>query len=448
MGGIAAGTPAPEIVVLDVTDEKAPVRLGNPFVFTDRSGTLAVEFEAPAAGGRFLVQRVTDAASLGEPTLAPTLPRTRDVLQGIYVAPAELHEALQPLLAIRGTGYALLDPEAAYHAFSNGQESPEGIRRAIAHLVGSALEAVDFPSVVLVGHATLDPRGYTGTATASQVPTYVDESIDTSFTIENPVDYPYGLLFGDDDLIDAQVSRLPARSAAELAHMVSRILAHEATAGTLAATARPGVFAFDTDLSIQLDRPLWRDLWLETGRPLREVSLSPDTDGSAERALLHGFFQEGPSGPAYVMYNGHGNNTLWATSQLLTANDVDALDTRSGYPLVTTYTCLNAYYAFPGSSVRCLAERWLLAPLGRGGIASFAPSGADFYNYQREMAVPVMELLASPDRPETIGELMTLARLQFAINRPDLMDTTRLYLLFGDAASPTTLPKDGWAAGE
>lgn len=448
VGGFPLGTAPEDVVLLDVTNDAAPIRITSPTLVADHSGTFAVEWEAPETPAVYLVEYQPDPLPALEPVAVPPLPALPPgTLEGIYVCPTPLRDSLQPLLEARGDGYIVLDPQAAYDLYSHGQESPEAIRQALATLVEAAPAAAPFPAIVLVGHATFDYRGYLGFETGAQVPTFIDESIDTSFTIENCIDFPYGLLFGDDSLIDANVSRLPVKTAAELDHVVARLLAHEAVAEDLADLERPAVFAYDNELGILLDRPLFAGLWEQAGRTLHEVVIDPASNGEPERAELIGWLEE-DSSAAFVKYSGHGNNTVWSSKSLLRADHIPGIDTNSGYPFVTTFTCLNAYYAFPGAAVRTMAEEWLLAPVGRGAGASFAPSSVDFYNSQRPKIIAFLELLADPERPETTGGLVTRARLAFAIARPDLDLTNREYLLFGDAMTPTTIPADIKAAVE
>lgn len=450
VGGLPKNLTPSELIVLEVTDQQNPTQLINVSLFTDTNGFTAVEFEALADDRAFLIELVSNADLPLQIAPAVSLPSVENVslLKGIYVCPKELLPALQPLLNLRGEGFIVLEPEAAYNAFSGGQESLEAIRQALAYLISEAPAAVDFPAITLVGFATFDQRNYLGLINYPVVPTFVDESIDTSFTIENCVDFPYGLLFGDDNLIDAMVSRLPAKSAAELSNMVGKILAQESIEQELTTTNRAGVFVYDDVSEILVDRPLWEAAWRDTERPFVEI-VRTTTDATAEKFQLNSEFQAQPRSAAMVFYMGHGNNTIWAGGKLMTTDDVPTLNTRGGYPFVATFTCLNAYYAFPTSSTtRSLGEAWLLSPLGTGAVASFAPCSVDTYDSQRQMALATMNVLAEDLRPKTIGELITRARLKMAIDRPDLALTNREYLLFGDALSPTTIPqeivRDAW----
>ncbi|MDX1971709.1 MAG: C25 family cysteine peptidase, partial [Candidatus Sumerlaeia bacterium] len=370
----------------------------------------------------------------------PELPPNGTPLKGIYVCPAEYKTALQPLVDYRGPGFIVFDPKAAYDHYSYGQESPEAIRDAIHDLIASASDVAELPSIVLVGYATFDARNYLGLIAEPQVPTFMEESLDFGFTLETCLDFPYGLLFGDDDLIDAMVSRLPAKNAAEVTGMVNRILAHAAAESELSALERPGVFVYDKDAEILVDQGYWETLWEPTLRTFDQVTVAETSNGSAEKGILISLLSRGPKAPSFVLYMGHGNNDRWS-SQLLRTPDISTFTTHGGYPMVVTFTCLNAYYAFPGATVRTLAESFMIAEENKGAISVYAPCSADVYFFQKEKAEAMMNRMSARRRPLTIGEWTTLARLDFAIEHPELARTNSEYLLFGDNLSPTTIPR-------
>lgn len=439
VGGFPTGTQPSDVILVDVTNDANPVIIANPVPFTDASGTVAFEWENSGGGAVYHIalrsHMMLPITPMPTDSL-PTLPTT--TLRGIYVTPKEYQENIKVLLDHRGPGFVLLDPDAAYDIYSHGQESPDAIRQALAALIDAAPIAMEFPSIVLVGHATFDHRNHLGLITAPQIPTFVDESIDTAFTIENCVDFPYALLFGDDNFVDAHVSRFPALTTMELDHMVSRTITMELMADELTDMNRPGVFVYDNDPGFLLDRQTWINKWSWTNRPLREVILD-GSDINIKKQQFASHMAESPRGPAFVTYVGHGNNTVWASPNLVRAADVNEIDTANGYPFITTFTCLNSYYAFPGASVRSLAERWLLAPMGSGASASYAPCSVDFYSAQKIKLGAFMDLISDWERPASIGGMVTRARLAFATTAPHLTLTNREYLLFGDNLTPTTL---------
>lgn len=440
IAGFPPGTTAADVLLLDISDPNSPVRLLAPSIFTDESGTIGIEFEAPTQASTFYAHHVNTLPAPLALQTCPILPAlTAGTLRGIYVREPALAASLAPLLQNRGAGYIELDPHAAYVAYNGGQESPDAIRQALADMVASAPLRVPLPSITLVGHGTFDPRNYLTLKSGAQVPTFIDESVDTGFTIENCIDFPYGLLEGNDDLQDALVGRLPVKTSAELDVIVARILAHDTITSALTNVARPALFIND-DEDVTADVGLWPTYWTPTGRPYVQIDLPDTSDGSAERLAIRNALEAAPSGPALVLYSGHGNTTFWAGELLLQATDLPTIDTQNKWPFVLTFTCLNGNYAVPGAATRTLGEAWLLTA-DRGAIADLAPCSVDFYDAQRIFAIRAMEQISLPQaqRPQTVGEMVTRARINFEISNPDDDVTNHLYLLFGDPLSHLTI---------
>ncbi len=448
IGGFPAGTVANDVLLLDVTNEAAPVRLTDAATLTDDSGTVAVQFEAPAATCSFFAQRLADLPAANPVVASKSLPALpAGTLRGIYVRPAELAAALAPLVAHRGAGFVELDPEAAYDLYSNGQESPEAIRLALSDLLAAAAGLDGLPSVVLVGHATFDPHNYLAVKSGAQVPTFVEESVDTSFTIESCIDFPYGLLVGTDNLQDAMVGRLPAKTGDQLTVMVNRIITHDGLVAQLSSEPRPAVFVTDKEVAppSPAENP-WPPYWTPTGRSYQQIIGS--SDANADRAAIKAALEQGPAGPALLYYFGHGNFNFWASDRLLTSGDLATINTASKWPLVITFTCFNGYYAFPGQADPSLGEAWLLEGNNRGTVANIAPSSVDTEENNVVYSHVAMALLSLPQgqRPSTVGELITEARNNFDLAHPDLQKTNRLFLLFGDPLTNLTL--DGPVRGD
>ncbi len=441
IGGFPPGTIADDLLLLDVTLPFNPVRITGASTFIDETGTVAVEFEAPATAASFHAEVFAEGDRPLTVTPSKSLATPTTVVEGIVVSPEEYHATLAPLLALRGPGWILLDPEAAYDSIDFGQQSPDVIREALRLLLEAAPGYEPFPAILLVGYASLDWRNALGTHDAPQVPTFIEIGIDTGFTIENSVDFPYGVLFGLDDLPDAAVGRLPVKSVAELENIVDRLVAHEAAGETLRDHVRPGLFIYDNVPEILADAGLLEAIWDDRGHPAETITFAPATDGSAEQAALFAALDAPPAGPALVVYTGHGNNTVWADERLLEVPDLDLLNHDGSWPLVTTFTCLNGYYAFPGSTVRSMGEEWLLRPSTRGAVATIVPVGVDYYNNQRLFTELMIETVSADpaNSPDTIGEALAWTRLQFALENPTRRITLAEYNLFGDPATDLTL---------
>ncbi|MCC7391718.1 hypothetical protein IT571_05095 [Candidatus Sumerlaeota bacterium] len=465
IGGFPTGTTAADVLLLDVTDEAHPVILDSPNVFNDETGTVAIEFEAPADASTFYAERIATIQSATLETARTFAAENIDFLKGIYVRHDDLGAALQPLLAHRGAGYYTFDPQAAYDVFSHGQESPDAIREAFAEIVAAFApgDRAAFPSLILVGTATFDRHNYLGLNRAYEVPTFIENSVPAAFgsaiRIETNVDAPYALLVGNDDLPDAMVGRLPARSAAEVTMMVDRIIAHDNRENFLGQQNRPAVFTTDYDpATVTPDANLWPGLWAPTGLPsvvvnamdyvtTNTVTNLPEFNPSAMNAAVHDAFELAPLGPSLFFYFGHGNYNVWGPSggTYFTSSDIATITTDQQWPMVLTFTCFNGYYAVPGASDRALGEHWLLQPLNRGAVANVASAGIDYYDSEKLFSIEAIELLGLPgsSRPKSVGELIARTRIAFTTEYPDQVETRHIHLLFGDPESDLTTTAGG-----
>jgi hypothetical protein len=448
VGGFADGTAVADIVILDVTDPYAPVRIDSPATFSIGGGRFAVEFEVGAPAAELHIQLLDTAESplfVAPATMLPSLPSGRE-LEGVFVRPAEFGQALGPLEDARGSGWITLDVQAAYDAFNGGQESSEAIRRALAWLMNEAESTVLLPSVLLVGHGSLDRKNYTNRHSGPQVPSWLELGMVLSGGVqnENPTDFDYGMLFGEDNFADAAVSRIPAKSVADVQVAVARQLRHMEIAEALSRYPREALFVTDDDNIFLADTQVWINFWQQTGRGAQRLDVDPVTepgglDGQAELAIIKTALESG-NGLAMIMYMGHGNTDRWSGHRILQTSDVANINTEDRWPFVATFTCLNSFYAQPGATTLSLGEAWIVTP-NRGAIAALAPSGVGLYGPQRNYALTMLQQIAKAplERPATIGELMVTTQNAYLTQYPILEETARSMLLFGDPAAALTI---------
>ncbi len=444
VGGFPIGTVAADVAVLDVTDPGLAVRLADPSVFADEDGTVAVEFEAPPAAVRFYVQLVDSAAapSIGPASILPSLPSAP--LTGIYVRPDEFDAALQPLVDHRGEGIVEFSPRQAYDVFGGGQHHPEAIRDAVRWYVENAAERTVRPALLLVGFGTLDSKDYLGLSVHPEVPSFIEQGVQTSpGWLQNGVDFFYACVEGDDELPDLRAARIPATNAGDLTIAIDRIIAHDEMAGAFDGMERSGVFLAGTDsapfpANFKVDQPEWLAAWEQTGLPsVRIDDGSSSPDGQLEFDLFKAALETGAGGASYAQYMGHGFINNWQNNRMMNTNKVADIDTADRWPFVATYTCFNGLYNLPGSGTTSLAEAWLFFEPDRGAIAALAPVSVDFYETHREFTASVLAQLADP--PETLGGWFAGAQTQYSITYPLFAKTLHEYVLFGDPDSPSAL---------
>ena len=448
IGGYALGTTIEDIILLDITDDRNPVRLTGAPIFADDTGGLAIEFEAPGTASRFFAQTISSIKAPDFTVPIVPLPEalpSDTYLFGVYVRDPIFEDELAPLIALRGSENIIeIDPQAAYDAYNHGQESPEALHKAISDIVANSPLRIPLPWILLVGHGSLDPRNYLKQQSGPQIPPFVELGVSTSlatfgsFNIEMPTDYTYGLLEGQDTILDAIVGRIPAKTEAELTIAVNRILDHEVLDPLLSALPRTGLFVTDNQFDFEQDTPTWIELWERGGKPSETITIADGLGSETDR--IGTALEASDGGSLFLLYIGHGNINLWADERIMDNTKAIAIDTNNQWPTIAALTCLNGYYAFPGGSAT-MAETWLFADDDRGAIANVAPSAVDFYVVLREFIHDFMSFFALSDnmRPKRVGELFTRAQIQFSVNIPFKEGTVHAYHLFGDPASTLTL---------
>lgn len=442
IGGLDPGTTAGEIVLLDVTDCLAPVQIIGAVAFPDGDGGVALEFEAVAHAATFHLQYLAGVSAPGDVGPAeslPALPAT-GILDGVCVRPSEFATALAPLVALRGSGMVELDPWAAYNAFNHGQESPEAIRAAVQAIFDAATLRSPIPSVLLAGSGNVDWRNYLGDGEFAPIPPFVEQNdliYSEGVTVEMATDYRYALLAGADDLPDAMVGRIPARSVDELSTAVARILAQNAACDTLSWQSRRGLFVTDDDPVFLADAPLWTAHWAATTKPTVSIDL---TSPIAAQAAIHQCFEGADGGVAFALYLGHGNIRRW-DSDVVTVDSVASIDTNGRWPVVAAVTCLNGAYAYPLDE-QCLAEAWLFARGDYGAVAAIAPTAVEDYFVVRLFIMELMKgFSANPGfPPDRVGDLLLRAQINCATKYPTRRSMLRQQHLFGDPCVDLTLP--------
>jgi len=469
MGGLPPGTSAEDVLVLDVTNPSAPIRLLDPIVFPDATGTVAVMFEAPGSLSLFQVERLgnleTPIAVVESEKLPDFFPENV-VLRGMVVRDESFAEALQPWMDHRGPGVLEFDPQAAYNAFNGGQASPESLRSAIAELIESAPNKVAVPFVFLIGHGSYDRRNYLGFKDSPWIPPFLEESVAFNIdvitgvgtTIENSVDFNFGLLYGEDNLLDVRLTRWPAITVDDITRAVNRSIAHDAAAPALIRTDRPAVFLADSEAQFINDQAIWRNLWSSSGfatllmtRGAAVPELGGLTNTAAVRKALDRLDASNePLGSSFFFYTGHGNFDRFAgtvvasfdtNSNPITNANLATFATSAQWPIAATFTCLNGNYATPGQARLSMSEAWLFGS-DFGAIANIAPCSVDYYNEQRLLQGAYLNQvgIANPaSRAVTIGEMSHRASVQYATQYPSLMRTLREYIVFGDPVSLTTV---------
>lgn len=440
LGGLS-----PAAALYDVTDPLQPVRLrftGNSFAD-----------EAPTAR----VYLVTGPGTLHRPTIARHTPvdLSRPLnAQVLYIAPAEFLNALEPLLAHRrdqGLATAAVSVEAIFDAWSGGQVSPEAIRSFLRY--AAATWDVAPTAVILVGDGSSDPRNYLGRNNRTWVPPYL-ATVDP-WLGETACESCYARLDGADPRADALpdvwLGRLPAKSVAETAALVAKILGYERDRSLGAWRARIAYIADNTDIGGNFAAAAEESIRLQPARMrIARTYYDPEApvgDPWRERDPLLAQARTVialDAGAAFVHYVGHGLQFQWAyTGPPLQADapqdrqylmglfEVDDLHNGGHLPVVLAMTCLTGAFQIPAFVGTSIDER-LVVRAGGGAIASWSPTGLGVLYGHDALQRGFYRALWAQVRPAPLGALTLAGYLELFSGSACCQEAISTYALLGD----------------
>ena len=269
------------------------------------------------------IYHVAEVGSLLVPGIAPApaLAPLPGPSQLMVISHADFLEEIQPLVDARrseGWTVGVVDVEQIFQRWSHGVADPE----ALSKFIRGSYRKRGTEAVLLVGGDTYDYHDNLGLGSISFVPslyTATDEIVRFA-----PVDPLYGDV-DRDGVPDVSVGRLPVRTPAELASLVTRILEYGDSpfAGTalLAADSYdvPAGYSF-TAASDELAAMLPSD-WMLDRAYLDELSLADARD-----RLIGGI----NDGVGLTSYFGHSGPTAWSFDNLFRAADAAALENPGG----------------------------------------------------------------------------------------------------------------------
>ncbi len=424
--GVAAGAR-----VWDVTDPDAP---GVVEGAVWEAGTLRF---AQLAGRRYAVVET------------PTAPHALGLREGsswstgggadwVAIGPAELLEALDPLVALResqGLATARIDVEQVYDELAGGRFSPPALRDLVLGLLATWDPAPRY--LLLVGDASYDYRDFLSGSARNATPTML---LDTTF-VESASDTWFGTPPGAP--LALAVGRLPARDAAELADVVAKLVAYEADPDPAADWRRRLLLAADDGAGA--GHPVEAERFEAAteafaarapgGFEVERVHLAglPDAGaGAAANASLRAGIE---AGAALVVYAGHGGARHWAEEAIFGADDLADL-APSPAPLFLALNCLNGFFDAPNED--SLAEA-ALAPPDRGAVAFVSSTTVSPFPAQQAFAEAFAEELLGRNG-RRVGDVF-LAAMQAIALLDGADDARRSLVLIGDPATTLALPE-------
>jgi hypothetical protein len=455
----------------DVTDPAHPQLLAVPW------GSTVTFADGPAARSYVLA----GPGTVHTPTVSAyspvTLPLSLDA-DVLYIAPAEFHAALAPLVAHRrALGYqvAVVDVQAAYDSWSFGQIAPEAIRSLLRYAVQHGSPAPI--AAVLVGDGTIDPHNYFGYNNPNRIPPYLAyadpwlgqvacENCFAQLDGESPLDREADAGF----LTDIWLGRLSVQNEEQLRQVVNKILYYE-TADALPAQTytslsvadnyiqpsgqkdAAGDFAYFQDLVVvgdparqipplQSDRlPAMRLYYDPRPGGVTDPWREPDAVRARQRVIA-----AMQRGPRLVTYNGHANHFQWASTQrdldepyLFGTNDIYIMRNLDRLSIVLEMTCLTAQFVYPSATGTTIDEHFQRQPDG-GAVAIWGSAGYTVaYGQQALLQGFHGRMWQEPVTPVRLGELIQAGYLALFANESCCQETHRVYLLLGDPLTPALI---------
>ncbi len=464
-----AGWPASDVLIWDVTDPNAAVRLvaGSPVerqrlflpLISGGAGGVAASGSASGAGpssaadvpvrfrvlagagDRFWLQA---GDALNRPASVRLRPPTglRNPPGGadsVIVTSAELLPQAERLAGWHrdhGRRALVVDIQDAYDEFNHGLYHPKAVPAMLAwastHWEGAA------PAyLTLLGDGHWNFKGYNPALyppSPNHVPPYL--AFEDPWQGEVPADARYGDLDGD-KLPDLAIGRLAARTPDEARVLVDKILAYDETVRA-ADWQRRAVFVADNpdasgDFHLVSDEIVAgltpADLAVTRVYLPGSAVVPPSADQvAATRVDLVTALQ---AGAFMVQYTGHGAINHWTHESIWTTADVPGLTNGSQLPLVMTFNCLDGYFAHADPSLQGMAET-MNRQEGGGSIAAFSPTGLGITADQHAFRKILLTVMFTEDVRE-LGPALLIAKQRFALTY-GAHYMTQTMSLFGEPA--------------
>lgn len=284
----------------------------------------------------------------------------------------------------------------------------EGIH-AVVHQRYHASEGL--AHLLLVGDATLVPTN-TGT--------YHGAASDGMF----------GLVSGDDLFVDVLVSRLPARTAAELSLMTTRSVIYERNPQSNGSWYNKAAgIASDEGRPTDYERAdaLRGDMLAGGFTQVAQIYQSLGGSRTAIAAAVN-------EGASLINYLGHGSGTGWLSVPFNTS-DVHQLTNTTAWPWIIDVACHNGDFVRPQGE--CFAEAWLRAQHGgqpAGAVAVIAASSLASWVPPTVMQETIIDRLMNEGQVQ-IGALLAAGVAEVLVRYQGTQEGRKLmeqYNLFGD----------------
>ncbi|HYL61358.1 MAG TPA: C25 family cysteine peptidase [Candidatus Methylomirabilis sp.] len=428
-----SGFSNPQIQVFDITNPLAIIQLDGAVAQEQSGYGVTLSVAGPAGEERTLIAfsagQISQAAGLA--FHAPSrLLRQREGSEMVIITHPDFESSLGPLVSLhesRGTSVEVVTIDDVFDTFNYGERSPFAMRAFLQDAVTHWRVKPKY--LLLVGDASLDPRNYLGLGDFDFVPTRMIETAAFKTASDD-----WFSDFQQSGFATIATGRIPARTAADAALVVSKIVNFEQSVASGSASQQALLVAdqnIDADFSTAT-KVAAADL------PSSLQPVEVFADGMDPTVVQQQLLADLNSGPLLVNYSGHGSVEQLSFADFLDDTSAATLTNSNQYSVYFLMDCLNGFFQDVYST--SLAESLLLAPDG-GAAAVWASSGFTIEPPQASMNQALLQILKSnPSLP--LGTAILGAKSGVTDN-----DVRRTWILFGDPAMVLLPPPPASAAG-
>jgi uncharacterized repeat protein (TIGR01451 family) len=417
-----------QIQAYDISDPLNIIQLAGPITF-DNTGS-SITITVPGAPSSlvphtliaFAADQISSPAAI---TYHPqsALEEQRAGADIVIITHPDFASTVTPLVSLRKSQQhevAVVTVDQLFDAFNYGERSPFALQ---SYLEMASTQWREKPqSVLLLGDASFDPRNYLGLGDFDFVPTRIIETAAFKTASDDWLSDFQGTGFGT-----IPTGRIPARTAADAALVISKIVNYER--GTSQGSWQQQALIV-ADQNVGVDFSSEADM-AGALLPPSLVTTKILADSQSSSVVSQQILDAINSGTLLVNYTGHGAEQQWSFSDLLDNTSAAALSNGGRLPVFLLMDCLNGF--FHDVYAESLSTALLLAPNG-GAVAVWASSGFTTAPPQAAMDQALLRTLAAnPTQP--LGRSILTAKQN--ITDPDVR---RTWILFGDPAMRVAFP--------
>ena len=425
------GWETPQVIIYDISNPLAPQRLTDPATMAGQTWTLRFRVD-DTIGDHFWLQEESALVEPASIVLRPPLTELHQPTTGadvIIVTGPELAAPAERLAAWhqqRGYSSRIVYFQDLVDEFNAGIYHP----RAITNFMNWTQTHWPDPKphyLVLFGDGNWNFKGYNPQRYPIEpiiVPPYL--AWEDPWQGEVPDDNRYADLDGDGNP-ELALGRIPVDNLEDANAVVDKLITYHENE-RLEFWQRRAVFIADDD-------PRAGDFAGESDKIIANylpADLIPeriylrrtheDTDAVRQAiadAINRGVFM--------LQYAGHGSPDTWMKGVGWSVDDVEYLNNAGKYPFISTFNCLDGYFAYPGRP--SMAETMLRKPEA-GSIAAISPTGLGTTDVQSLFRQTLMDVIFHED-VRVLGDalLRTKQRFYEQYGKHYLIETMTL---FGD----------------